>query len=149
MRRVPFSESWFFSKLRSISWLFCLETYHWHIITIGTAGTANGGRTNTSSGIFQNHWISQSKKINFIVFTNGRWYNPHTLLQHLKKLQYFDGFLISLHGPNAEIHEAFTQTPGSFYETLENIKLAVEIADLFIKANPFLNSCILKPRFNL
>ncbi|MCK5739660.1 radical SAM protein [bacterium] len=66
------------------------------------------------------------KRISFIVFTNGRWDKPDTLLRHLKNLQYFDGFLISLHGPNAETHELFTQAPGSYRETLKNIKLAVE-----------------------
>jgi len=32
--------------------------------------------------------------------------------------------LISLHGPNSETHEAFTNTPGSFMETCENIRRA-------------------------
>lgn len=66
------------------------------------------------------------KRISFIVFTNGRWYKPLTLLQNLKRLQYFDGFLISLHGPDADTHETFTRASDSYSETLKNIKLAVE-----------------------
>jgi radical SAM protein with 4Fe4S-binding SPASM domain len=37
----------------------------------------------------------------------------------------FDGFLISLHGDSENIHESFTNVPGSFLETIYNIQRVV------------------------
>lgn len=60
------------------------------------------------------------------VFTNGRWRDPHGLIRQVRGRANFSGLLISLHGARAETHEAFSHVPGSFDETLANIRLAVE-----------------------
>ena len=65
--------------------------------------------------------------ISFTIFTNGRWRNPQKLIDFLSQLpsEKF-GLLVSLHGPDAASHEAFTNTPGSFEETCRNIRLMTE-----------------------
>lgn len=59
------------------------------------------------------------------VFTNGRWHNPERFVAGLRGWPRFSGLLISLHGARPESHEAFSGVPGSFAETLSNIRLAV------------------------
>ena len=65
--------------------------------------------------------------VSFTIFTNGRWRNPGKLIEFLTKLpsQNF-GLLVSLHGPDAASHEAFTNTPGSFDEACKNIRLMTD-----------------------
>lgn len=63
--------------------------------------------------------------ISFTVFTNARWKHPDQLIGSLKNVSQFGGFLISLHGSTPEMHEAFSGINGSFQETIENIRLAV------------------------
>jgi AdoMet-dependent heme synthase len=60
------------------------------------------------------------------VFTNGRWAEPETLLQHVRGRPNFSGFLISLHGADASRHEAFSGVKGSFGEALGNVRRAVD-----------------------
>ncbi len=62
--------------------------------------------------------------IAFTLFTNARWPNPQTIIGLLKSTPQCGGLLVSLHGPDAVTHEAFTNTPGSFEETCENIRRA-------------------------
>lgn len=64
--------------------------------------------------------------IPFTLFTNGRWPDPDALLRLLGDAEQFDGFLISLHGPDAAAHEAFSGVPGSFAETVTHIRRAVD-----------------------
>jgi len=64
--------------------------------------------------------------IPFTLFTNARWQEPKRLVSFLKSIPTLHGLLISLHGPDAFSHEAFTCTPGSFEETVANIRLATE-----------------------
>jgi len=63
--------------------------------------------------------------IPFSIFTNARWRKPDQLVALLKTIPQFAGFLISLHGADAEIHEAYSGIRGSFEETVRNIRLAV------------------------
>jgi AdoMet-dependent heme synthase len=65
-----------------------------------------------------NAWVS--------VYTNGRWPDPPRFVTALRAVNQQAGLLVSLHGPNAEIHETFTRTPGSFQETLKNIRRATD-----------------------
>lgn len=58
----------------------------------------------------------------FAIFTNARWPHPNRLLSRLADSPCFEGFLVSLHGGTADVHEAFTHTPGSFTETVANIE---------------------------
>jgi len=60
----------------------------------------------------------------FDLFTNGRWQDPERLVRLLSETRHFGGCLISLHGPTADSHEAFNGVPGSFEETVRNIRLA-------------------------
>lgn len=60
------------------------------------------------------------------VFTNGRWRDPERLLASICGRRHFSGLLVSLHGANAASHEAFSGVPGSFDETVANIRLAIE-----------------------
>lgn len=62
--------------------------------------------------------------LSFTLFTNARWDKPEKIVTLLSSLPQCGGILVSLHGNNAEGHEAFTQQPGSFKETIENIRLA-------------------------
>jgi radical SAM protein with 4Fe4S-binding SPASM domain len=66
------------------------------------------------------HAIAETE-ISFTLFTNARWRNPQAVIDLLKATPQCGGLLISLHGPDAATHEAFTNTPGSFKETYENI----------------------------
>jgi len=64
--------------------------------------------------------------IPFTLFTNARWLEPERLVYFLAGIPQLDGLLVSLHGAKAQPHEAFTCTPGSFDETVANIRLAVD-----------------------
>lgn len=63
--------------------------------------------------------------IPFTLFTNARWPEPQRLLTFFENMPQFGGFLISLHGATSYAHEAFTGVPGSFKETVTNIRQAV------------------------
>jgi radical SAM protein with 4Fe4S-binding SPASM domain len=63
--------------------------------------------------------------VEFVVFTNGRWVEPAALLDVLARARRLVGLLVSLHGARAQSHEAFAGVPGSFEETVENIRRAV------------------------
>lgn len=60
------------------------------------------------------------------VFTNGRWRDPVRFVEYIRGRRRFSGLLISLHGADAIAHESFSGVPGSFVETIFNIRLAVE-----------------------
>lgn len=63
--------------------------------------------------------------ISFAVFTNARWIEPERVLDTLCATPDCDGLLVSLHGPDAATHEAFSGVSGSFEETVVNIRRAV------------------------
>lgn len=63
--------------------------------------------------------------ISFAVFTNARWIEPERVLDTLCAAPDCDGLLVSLHGPDAATHEAFSGVSGSFEETAVNIRRAV------------------------
>jgi AdoMet-dependent heme synthase len=60
------------------------------------------------------------------IFTNGRWQDPQTFVERVRGWPRLAGLLISLHGAHPASHEAFTGVPGSFAETVQNIRLAVD-----------------------
>lgn len=64
--------------------------------------------------------------IPFALFTNARWSRPDALIQLLRDTSTCEGLLISLHGPDGSTHEAFSGVPGSFDETVANIRRATE-----------------------
>ena len=66
------------------------------------------------------------KGIPFTIFTNGRWQNPERMVEFLAGLPECRGLLISLHGNTSALHEGFTNAPGSFQQTIANIRLATQ-----------------------
>ncbi len=64
--------------------------------------------------------------IPFTLFTNGRWSDPTNLLRLLRDTDTCEGLLVSLHGPDAATHEAFSGVPGSFDETVANVRRAAD-----------------------
>ena len=65
--------------------------------------------------------------IPFTLFTNGRWSCPDTLIRLLRDSTTCEGLLVSLHGPDAATHEAFSGVPGSFDETVANVRRATDV----------------------
>ncbi|GAB4534990.1 MAG: hypothetical protein Kow0063_18720 [Anaerolineae bacterium] len=65
--------------------------------------------------------------ISVTVFTNGRWPHPERVLEALRRTPNLDGLLVSLHGARAASHEAYSGVPGSFDETVSNIRRAIEL----------------------
>jgi radical SAM protein with 4Fe4S-binding SPASM domain len=63
-------------------------------------------------------------RLPFTLFTNGRWDDSEALLRLLRRAGNCDGLLISLHGPDAATHEAFSAVAGSFGEATENLRRA-------------------------
>lgn len=59
------------------------------------------------------------------IFTNGRWQSSEQFVKRIGGRRHFSGLLISLHGASSASHEAFSGVPGSFDETVTNIRLAV------------------------
>lgn len=70
--------------------------------------------------------LAQAMGFAFSVFTNARWRAPARTTRFLAGLTGLECILVSLHGAQAASHEAFTVTPGSFSETIANIRLAVD-----------------------
>lgn len=64
--------------------------------------------------------------IPFTLFSNGRWQDGDGLLALLSSLECCEGLLISLHGPDAPTHEAFSGVVGSFAQTTATVCRAVE-----------------------
>lgn len=76
--------------------------------------------------------------IPFTLFTNGRWSHPDTLLRLLRDTPACEGMLVSLHGPDAATHEAFSGVPGSFDEVVANVRRATD-ADLDVAISIVIN----------
>lgn len=64
--------------------------------------------------------------ISFSIFTNARWRKPDQIIARLNAIPQFNGLLISLHGPDAPTHEAYSGIHGSFDETVLNIRRTVQ-----------------------
>ena len=62
----------------------------------------------------------------FSVFTNGGWRETERIVRFLTSLTGLECILVSLHGAQPQSHEAFTAIPGSFGETVANIRRAAE-----------------------
>lgn len=65
-----------------------------------------------------------ARGMTFTLFTNARWRNPARLVEFLRATPQCVGLLISLHGADAETHEAYSGVRGSFDETVDNIRRA-------------------------
>lgn len=78
------------------------------------------------------------KQTPFTIFTNARCLDKHVLIS-LKRNKYFKGFLISLHGDIAPVHEAFTGVKGSFSETVKSMRHIIK-SGLKFSTNTIINS---------
>lgn len=77
--------------------------------------------------------------IPYTIFTNGRWKKPVEIIGLLKGIKHLGGLLVSLHGPNATVHEAFTGVAGSFDQTCSSIQFATK-SGLRVHTSTVLNS---------
>jgi radical SAM protein with 4Fe4S-binding SPASM domain len=62
----------------------------------------------------------------FRLLTNGRWSEPERVLALLRPMASTITLLVSLHGPDAASHEAFSRVDGSFIEAAANVCRAAE-----------------------
>jgi AdoMet-dependent heme synthase len=85
-----------------------------------------GGEATLHPGFSEIVGAIEGHGIPFTLFTNGRWPRPAALIQLLRNTAVCEGLLISLHGPDAATHEAFSGAPGSFDETAANIRSAAD-----------------------
>jgi radical SAM protein with 4Fe4S-binding SPASM domain len=79
----------------------------------------------------------EQRGIPFTLFSNGRWSDPSCLIELLGQAPHCSGVLISLHGADADAHEAFSGVPGSFAETVQHIRLAAQ-AGIRVQTNTVL-----------
>lgn len=63
----------------------------------------------------------------FCILTNGRWSEPDRILALLRPMASAVTLLVSLHGPDAPSHEAFSGVRGSFAETVANVVRMAEV----------------------
>jgi radical SAM protein with 4Fe4S-binding SPASM domain len=75
--------------------------------------------------------------ISFTLFTNGRWSEPDRFVTFLRAIPECVGMLVSLHGATPHTHDAFSGVPGSFDETVANIRRAAQ-AGLTVHTNTVL-----------
>ncbi len=78
--------------------------------------------------------------IPFALFTTGRWRDPDATLDLLRRTPTCEGLLISLHGPDAATHDAFSGASGAFADAVAAIRRAAD-AGL-----PVAVSCVLHRR---
>ncbi|HNT76167.1 MAG TPA: radical SAM protein [Anaerolineae bacterium] len=76
----------------------------------------------------------------FVLFTTGRWPAPDATLDLLRATSACEALLISLHGPDAATHDAFSGAPGAFAAAVAAIRRAAD-AGLPVAA-----SCVLHRR---
>jgi radical SAM protein with 4Fe4S-binding SPASM domain len=95
-----------------------------------------GGEPTLKDDILDLLRLLDRQKRYFHIFTNGRWNDRDALIDGFKTLQYLATFLISLHGPDADSHMAFTGED-TFCDATETIARAVA-AGLEVNTNTVL-----------
>jgi radical SAM protein with 4Fe4S-binding SPASM domain len=86
-----------------------------------------GGEPTLHPDFFEILEFIADTKTPFSIFTNGRWDNTSKLLDFLKPVSSFTGFLVSLHGPNKESHSFFSGMGSEFDIVVKNIQIARSI----------------------
>lgn len=79
----------------------------------------------------------EQRALPFTLLTNGRWNDPTRTIAVLRNSTQCIGLLVSLHGADAQVHDAFTGVDGSFVETVAHIQRAVD-AGLRVHTNTVL-----------
>jgi radical SAM protein with 4Fe4S-binding SPASM domain len=85
-----------------------------------------GGEPTLHPDFARIHAEIERRSIPYTLFTNARWHNPQYIIDMLKDTTTCTGALVSLHGASVAAHEAFTNVPGSFKETVTNIERATK-----------------------
>lgn len=107
--------------LSSIEWKKIFEEIKPHAANIRISGGEPTLHPEFEDIIYQLKYLDLS----FVLFTNAQWADAEKLCGIIKTVEQCDGMLISLHGADANTHESFTKTPGSFHNTIKNIELAI------------------------
>lgn len=110
---------------------YCLDVGGWCALVSRLAShaqhfTLTGGEPTLHPGFPEIVRAIEGCGVSFNLFTNGRWHSPPALLRLLGESSACDGMLVSLHGPDAPTHEAFSGVAGSFEETAANIRRAAD-----------------------
>jgi radical SAM protein with 4Fe4S-binding SPASM domain len=108
--------------MRAHTWVELLATFVPEAVQI----RLTGGEPSLHPGFFSILEAATAHDAWVTVFTNGRWPDPVRFVQRLRDWPQLSGLLVSLHGAHPESHETFTRVPGSFGETLANVRLALE-----------------------
>lgn len=85
-----------------------------------------GGEATLHPAFFEIVRAVDDQGIPLTLLTNGRWSRPDAVIRLLRGTAACEGLLVSLHGPDARTHEAFSSAPGSFAETAANIRRAAD-----------------------
>jgi AdoMet-dependent heme synthase len=107
--------------LSSHDWARIFETFLPQVSHV----VITGGEPTLHPHFFEILDAIDSYSVDYTIFTNARWPHSEDLIDMLKRKKRLKGLVISLHGIDDRTHEAFTQTPGSYRETIENIDRAV------------------------
>lgn len=116
-----------FTRLRPAlpieSWQYIIK----YISTYAETIKITGGEPTIHPQFFEIVQLVASFGIPFAVFTNARWADSQSLIRFFSSLpSVFKGLLISLHGPDAASHAAFTGDIAAFDETCANIRCAAD-----------------------
>lgn len=107
-----------------------LSLHEWEIVLGKIAGWAHavkitGGEPTLYPHLVEILHLLEQSGLHFTLFTNARWPDPEKVLGLLTARPHFRGLLVSLHGAEASVHEAFSGVPGSFVEAVRNVRRAV------------------------
>jgi radical SAM protein with 4Fe4S-binding SPASM domain len=106
-------------------WLYIIE----HLLPHVKWFKLSGGEPTLYPGFGEIVRFLDEQNAPFRLLTNGLWPDPDYVLDLLTHSPTLESLLISLNGPDPDLHEAFTCNKGSFIETVRNIRQAVQ-ADL-------------------
>lgn len=84
----------------------------------------SGGEPTLHPQFLQIAQMVAQRGLTSVLFTNGRWIQPQTLITALNALPNFGGMLISLHGSDSRAHAAFDGISDSFEQVCANIQHA-------------------------
>ena len=128
-------------KARSIQHMMCTSFWHpdgtpmsaqqWCDLLVPFISEAvqirlTGGEPTLHPGFFDILEEVTSHEAWVTIFTNGRWPDPERFIERIRGRRHLSGLLVSLHGASAASHEAFSRVPGSFAETVSNVRQAVQ-----------------------
>lgn len=85
----------------------------------------SGGEPTINKNFFEISNYAKKKGLSIGLITNGRMFSNKNFNNKMKEFN-LSYVLISLHGPNEEIHDAITRTKGSFRQTLVGLKNVLE-----------------------